>query len=131
VRDHEDTLRKLAIRDDAFVDSILARECENVSASGLDAKTHALVRVAALIAIDAAPPSYMNTIESGLASGATVDEIVGALVAVMPAIGVARVVSAAPKLGLALGYDVAEALEGLEGRQSLPWLDRSGGGSDS
>ena len=33
----------------------------------------------------------------------------------MPAIGVARVVSAAPKLGLALGYDVADALEGTEG----------------
>ena len=120
MRDHEDTLRKLAIRDDAFVDSILARERENVSTSCLDAKTHALVRVAALVTIDAAPPSYMNTIESGLASGATIDEIVGILVAVMPAIGVARVVSAAPKLGLALGYDVAEALEGLEGRESLP-----------
>ena len=118
MRDHEDILRKLTIRDDAFVDSILARERENVSC--LDAKTHALVRVAALVAIDAAPPSYMNTIESGLASGATIDEIVGILVAVMPAIGVARVVSAAPKLGLALGYDVAEALEGLGGRESLP-----------
>jgi 4-carboxymuconolactone decarboxylase len=115
VPDHEDTLRKLAIRDDAFVDSVLARERENVAASGLDAKTHALVRVGALIAIDAAPPSYMNAIESGLASGATVDEIVGVLIAVMPAIGVARVVSAAPKLGLGLGYDVADALEGLEG----------------
>jgi 4-carboxymuconolactone decarboxylase len=111
VRDHEETLRKLAIRDDAFVESILARERESVSASGLDAKTHALVRVGALIAIDAPPPSYMNTIECGLASGATVDDFVGALIAVMPAVGVARVVSAAPKLGLALGYDVVEALE--------------------
>ena len=115
MQDHEDTLRKLSIRDDTFVESILARERENVSASGLDAKSHALVRVGALIAIDAAPPSYMDTIESGLAAGATRDEFVGALVAVMPAIGVARVVSAAPKLGLALGYDVADALEGTEG----------------
>jgi 4-carboxymuconolactone decarboxylase len=110
VRDHEDTLRKLAIRDDAFVESILA-ERGNVSTSGLDPRTHALVRVGALIAIDAAPPSYMNTVECGLASGATVDEFVGALIAVMPAVGVARVVSAAPKLGLALGFDVVEALE--------------------
>jgi hypothetical protein len=29
----------------------------------------------------------------------------------MPTVGVARVVSAAPKLGLALGYDVSEAFE--------------------
>jgi 4-carboxymuconolactone decarboxylase len=115
VQDHEDMLRKLAIRDDTFVESILARERENVSASGLDAKSHALVRVGALIAMDAAPPSYMDSIESGLAAGATKGEIVGTLVAVMPAIGVARVVSAAPKLGLALGYDVADALEGTEG----------------
>jgi 4-carboxymuconolactone decarboxylase len=115
VPDHEDTLLKLAIRDDAFVDRILTRERENVPTSGLDPRTHALVRVGALIAIDAAPPSYMDTIEAGLASGATPDEIVGALVAVMPAIGVARVVSAAPKLGLALGYDVSQALEELQG----------------
>ena len=31
----------------------------------------------------------------------------------MPVVGVARIVSAAPKLGLALGYDVAHALEEL------------------
>jgi 4-carboxymuconolactone decarboxylase len=111
VRDLEETLRKLAIRDDAFVASILARERENIATSGLDAKTHALARVGALIALDAAPPSYMDTVECGLAAGATVDEFVGVLIAVMPAVGVARVVSAAPKLGLALGYDVVEALE--------------------
>jgi hypothetical protein len=29
----------------------------------------------------------------------------------MPPLGVARIVSAAPKLGLALGFDVATALE--------------------
>jgi hypothetical protein len=29
----------------------------------------------------------------------------------MPIVGVARIVSAAPKLGLALGYDVSEAFE--------------------
>lgn len=115
MRDHEETLCRLAIRDDAFVESILARVRENVAASGLDPKTHALVRVGALIAMDAAPPSYMDSIESALAAGATKEEIVGTLVAVMPAIGVARVVSGAPKLGLALGYDVADALEGLEG----------------
>jgi 4-carboxymuconolactone decarboxylase len=39
------------------------------------------------------------------------DEIVGTLIAVLPIVGVPRVVSAAPNLGLALGYDVANALE--------------------
>ena len=32
----------------------------------------------------------------------------------MPVVGVARVVSAAPNLGLAIGYDVGDALETLE-----------------
>ena len=109
--DHEATLRKLAIRDDTFIEKVLACEQTNENASALDAKQHALVRIAGLVALDAAPPSYMASVEAGLAAGLSREEIVGALVALMPVVGVARVVSAAPKLGLALGYDVAHALE--------------------
>jgi 4-carboxymuconolactone decarboxylase len=118
VEDHEDTLRKLAIRDDAYIDGILGDDRKNLDESGLDEKTHALVRIAGLIAIDAAPPSYMCTVESALAHGATAEEIAGVLIAVMPAVGSGRVVSAAPRLSLALGYDVAAGLEefGVESR---------------
>jgi 4-carboxymuconolactone decarboxylase len=112
--DHHEILRRLSIRDEKLVSSILAHDRENVEASGLDIRTHALVRIGALIAIDAAAPSYMWTVDAARASGATDQQIVGALIAVMPAIGSGRVVSAAPKLGLALGYDVGEALEALE-----------------
>lgn len=111
MEDHEATLRKLAIRDDRFIEKVLACEQTNESASALDAGQHALVRIAGLIALDAAPPSYMASVEAGLAAGLSREEIVGTLVALMPVVGVARVVSAAPKLGLALGYDVAHALE--------------------
>jgi 4-carboxymuconolactone decarboxylase len=118
VEDHEETLRKLAIRDDAYIDRVLGDDRKNLDESGLDEKTHALVRVAGLIAIDAAPPSYMWTVESAFAYGATNEEIVGVLIAVMPAVGSGRVVSAAPRLSLALGYDVAAGLEefGVEPR---------------
>lgn len=44
-------------------------------------------------------------------SGATVEEIVGVLIAVAPTVGVARIVSAAPELALAVGYDIDSALE--------------------
>jgi alkylhydroperoxidase/carboxymuconolactone decarboxylase family protein YurZ len=115
VESHEATLRKLAIRDDAFIESVLACEQENESASELEPREHALVRIAALVAIDAAPPSYMASVEAGLAAGLTREEMAGALVALLPVVGVARVVSAAPKLGLALGYDVGHALEELGG----------------
>lgn len=112
---HEEILRKLAIRDDAYVQSILARDGDYGEASGLDAKTRALVRVGALIAIDAATPSYMWSIESARSHGATTEEVVGCLIAVMPAVGSSCVVSAAPKLGLALGYDVEEAIATFPG----------------
>jgi 4-carboxymuconolactone decarboxylase len=111
VHEYERTLRRLAIGDDAYTDSVLACEAANRAESGLDLKTHALVRVASLIASDAAAPSYLGAIESAHAGGASDDEIVGCLLAVMPGLGAARVVSAAPKLGLALGYDVTAALE--------------------
>jgi 4-carboxymuconolactone decarboxylase len=111
VNDHEETLRKLAIRDNAYIDRMLGDDRQNLDESDLDEKTHALVRLAGLIAIDAAPPSYMWSVESALSYGATSEEIVGTLIAVMPAIGSSRVVSAAPKLSLALGYDVADGLE--------------------
>ena len=112
VSEFEETLRKLAVRDDAYVDSLLADDHAGATASRLDEKTRALVRVGALVAVDATPPSYMEAIESARRGGASSEEIVGCLVAVLPAVGVARVVSAAPKVALALGYDVDAALEG-------------------
>ena len=113
------TLRRLAVRDDRFIDTVLSEERANPTLSGIDLRSHALLRIAALIAIDAAPPSYMSAVEAGLRAGASYDEMVGTLIAVMPIVGVARVVSAAPNLALALGYDVAEALELVEERQIM------------
>jgi len=113
VKRHETTLCKVAIADEAYVDELLSSDRVNLTASTLDAKAHALVRLGALIAIDAETPAYMWTLESARRAGASNDEIVGCLLAVMPTLGVARVVSAAPKLALALGFDVATALEAL------------------
>ena len=99
------------MRDDAYVERLLGSDAANIAASHLDAKTHALVRIAALVAVDAAPPSYMAATLAAQRSGASSDEIVGCLIAILPAVGVPRVVSAAPKVGLGLGYDVETALE--------------------
>ena len=110
--DYKTTLRRLALRDDAYIESLLADERLSAGISTIDARSHALVRVGALIAIDAAPPSYMSAVDDAVKAGATHEEIVGTLIAVMPVVGVARVVSAAPNLGLAIGYDVGDAFEG-------------------
>jgi alkylhydroperoxidase/carboxymuconolactone decarboxylase family protein YurZ len=108
-------LRKLTVRDDEFFGSVLADDEKNVAVSGLDARTHAFVRLGAMIALDAPTPAYHSSIEAALRAGSSLEEVVGALVAVIPTAGVARVASAAPKLGLAVGYDVEAALESLDG----------------
>jgi 4-carboxymuconolactone decarboxylase len=111
VDEYKLTLRRLALRDDRYIDALLREEQSNVTLAGLDSRSHALARVAALIALDAAPASYMSAVQAGLDAGASYDEIVGTLIAVMPIVGIARVVAAAPNLALAVGYDVSEALE--------------------
>ena len=111
--DYRDRLRRLALRDEALVAAVLANEPSRED-SGLDAKTHALVRLSTTVAVDAGQACYQHAVERALAAGATTDEIVGTLVAVISLTGVPRAVAAAPKLGLALGYDVDSALEGLD-----------------
>lgn len=112
--DYKTTLRKLAVRDDRYVGALLADEEAGAAESGLEPRVRALVQIGALVAVDAAPPSYMGVVEEAFAAGATPEDIVGSLVVVLPVVGVPRVVSAAPNLGLALGYDVADALEVVE-----------------
>ena len=113
MEEYKITLRRLAVRDDRFIDTLLQNETCNAKLSGIDDRAHALVQIGALVAQDAAPPAYMSSVRDALRAGASYDEIVGVLVAILPVVGVARVVSAAPNLGLALGYDVSAALEAV------------------
>ena len=110
----DEVLRRLAIRDDAFIQSVLACPEGGPPARPLDAKTCALARLASLIALDAGAPSYLWAVDTAHKAGATDAEIVACLACVMPAVGVPRVVAAAPKLALALGYDVGAALEAVD-----------------
>jgi 4-carboxymuconolactone decarboxylase len=110
----DESIFKLAIHDDSYIEWILERGFGDTEASGLDARAQALVRIGALAAVDAPPSAYMCAIESALAAGATRDDVVGVLVALLPSIGADRVAAAAPRLGLALGFDVEEQLERLD-----------------
>ena len=113
--EYAETLRRLALNDERFVESVLGLGRDTVEISRLDSKTHALTRLAASLAIGDAPSSYRANAERAMAAGAGVDEIVGTLIAVAPTVGLSRVVTAAPELALALGYDVDAALEGTSG----------------
>ncbi len=72
----------------------------------LTPKVDRLVRLGALLALGAATSSLRATVERARGAGATDEEIVGVLVAVAPAVGLARVVASAPRLGSAIGYDM-------------------------
>ena len=111
--EYKEHLRRLAVHDDAFV-RLLRGEENTAIASALETRTAALVRVAATIAIDAAPSSFQHAVAHAIAAGATPDEIVATLEAVAPVTGAARVVLCAPKVALALDYDVEAALERLD-----------------
>ena len=115
--DAEELLRRLALNDENVVRSAVGAYPLRVSGGPeLDAKTNALVRLAALLSIGAATSSCRAAVEVARAAGATDSEIVGVLVAVAPAVGGARVVGAAPRLALAIDYDVEDVAEVWDGR---------------
>jgi 4-carboxymuconolactone decarboxylase len=103
--EHEELLRRLALNDEAAVEATLGTGLRVHGASSLDARTCALVRVAALIAAESSSASHSWAVEAALAAGATDDDIVDVLAAVAPIVGLARVSTAAPKLALALDAD--------------------------
>ena len=111
--DYKEHLRRLAVHDDALLETIAAERTLFVTPV-IDQRTQALLRLAAMIAADAAPSSFQHAVAHALAAGATSDEIVATLDAVTPVTGAARVVRCVPKVALALGYDVEEALELLD-----------------
>jgi alkylhydroperoxidase/carboxymuconolactone decarboxylase family protein YurZ len=110
---HEEQLRRLALHDEECIESVLAMRIKG-DRGGLDPRTHALVRLGALLALGAAPVSYHWNVGAALDAGATPEEILGTLVAVAPISGIARVVLATPEVALSIGYDLDAAFEELD-----------------
>jgi 4-carboxymuconolactone decarboxylase len=81
---------------------------------GLDERTAALAGFAVLLAQRASATAYRDCVDRALAAGASVDDVIDTLKVVAPSVGLARVVSAAPDVALALGYDIDGALEALD-----------------
>jgi alkylhydroperoxidase/carboxymuconolactone decarboxylase family protein YurZ len=108
--DHIDQLRRLAINDTRFADDLVCRSDVEVS-SALDQKTLALVRIAALVGVGGAQPSFGALSDAAVDAGATAEEIVAVLVGVARVVGLPRVVAAAPNVAIALGYDVEEGVQ--------------------
>ena len=76
---------------------------DSIDASGLDEQTLMLVRVAALVAVDAPPASYLINLGAAREVGLDEQRVRDVLVAVAPIVGTARVASALGKMVRALG----------------------------
>jgi 4-carboxymuconolactone decarboxylase len=109
-----DQLRRLSLHDPGYLDAVLSSASGVGAHRRLDARTRAVGWLATLFALDGSVSTYSWATAAALGAGVTSEEIVELLVAMAPLIGTARVVCAAPKLGLALGYDVDADIEGLE-----------------
>jgi hypothetical protein len=79
------------------------------SNSALDAKTFMLVRLAALVAVDAPPASYLMNLGAATDVGVDIEQVRGVLIAVAPVVGTTHVVAAAGNIGRALGFAIAVA----------------------
>ena len=71
----------------------------------------ALMRIAALVAVDAPASSYRSAVAAAQIAGVRLEDLFAVLVAIGDDVGSARVISAAPRIALAAGYDVEAELE--------------------
>jgi 4-carboxymuconolactone decarboxylase len=110
----DDTQQKLAgisAGDMQFIESAVGLREATLEMTGLDHRTFALVKIAALIALDAPPASYVWQIANALDEGVTPEEIVGVLFAIAPQVGGPRVIAAAAEITLALGLSLPAELD--------------------
>jgi 4-carboxymuconolactone decarboxylase len=102
-------LRRLTLNDERVVRRAVSGSPDALGyESPLDPKAAALVRLGSLLSVGAATSSCRVTADVARAAGASDEEIVAVLVAIAPVVGGARLVAAAPRLALAIDYDVED-----------------------
>ena len=95
--------------DTPVLDTLADITAASVEHNSLAPRELMLARIAALIAVDAPPASYLANAGVAADSGVTADDLQGIMIAVAPVVGTARVVSAGGKLLRALGVAIAVA----------------------
>jgi alkylhydroperoxidase/carboxymuconolactone decarboxylase family protein YurZ len=110
-QDTHETLAGITMGDMQLLETAIGLREAELAVSGLDSRTFALVKVAALIALDAPPASYAWQIGNALDEGATPEDILGVLRAVAAQVGAPKVVAAAPEIMLALGLALPDGAE--------------------
>jgi 4-carboxymuconolactone decarboxylase len=86
------------------LDLIATMTAASMDASKLDPQTLMLVRIAALVAVNAPPSSYLLNLGAAGDVGVDGDQVRDVLAAVAPIVGTARVASAVGNVVRALGF---------------------------
>ena len=90
----------------------------SIEQSELDPKSLMMVRLAALVAVDAPPASYLTNLAVAGDVGLEAKDVQQVLIGVAPVVGAPRVVSAAGKIARALGIAIAAAEAELEDEEA-------------
>src|SRR5664279_903330 len=96
--------------DTPILDLLGKMTADSLAASTLDLETLALVRIAALVAVDAPAVSYLLNLEAAAEVGIDGDRVRGVLAAIAPIVGTARIAASTGKIveALAIEIEIAE-----------------------
>ena len=93
--------------DNPLLDTVVEMNVASISRIDASLEGLLLVRLAALVAVDAPPASYLVTLGAGVDSMLDLEDVRSVLVAVAPVVGVPKVVSAVRNIAEALGIAVS------------------------
>ena len=107
----------MAETDTPVLDLLASMTADSIEASNLDPQTLMLVRIAALVAVDAPPVSYALNLSMANELDIDPDQVRGVLAAIAPIVGTPRIAAATGNVvrALALALEVAELDEGTSG----------------
>ncbi|THA55729.1 carboxymuconolactone decarboxylase family protein [Streptomyces sp. A1136] len=92
--------------DTPVLDTLAAMTLDSIERCGMDEGTLILTRIAALVAMDAPPISYLAHIGAAAKADLSAEQLQDVLVAIAPVVGTARVMSAAGHIAEALGFAI-------------------------
>src|SRR6516165_10759824 len=93
--------------DNPVLETLTDVTAASVEHNNLSARDFMLTRLAALIAVDAPPISWIANAPAITEAGLTLDDVQGVMIAVAPVVGTTRVMSAGGHILRALGMAIA------------------------
>jgi hypothetical protein len=93
------------------LDTIIDINTASIEHTHLSPRELMLARIAAMVAVDAPPASYLANARPGVASGLNQQDVQDVMIAVAPIVGTAKVVSAGGNLMRALDMAITVAEE--------------------